>query len=203
MRASSPRKFDRAFFRRFYLDPKTAVASRAEMDARGRLIAAFARYLELDVGRILDAGCGLGLLRPSLRRSLPGADYVGLEVSSYLCRRFGWTRGSIADWKTRRRFDLVICYDVLQYVPDSAAVRALANLGRLCHGILYFSALTREDWRHHADRACTDGAVHLRPAGWYRRRLDRHFIEAGAGLWIRRGAPLTLWSLEALPRKRR
>jgi 2-polyprenyl-3-methyl-5-hydroxy-6-metoxy-1,4-benzoquinol methylase len=193
------RDFDAEFFRRFYLDPKSAVTSRAEMDARGRLIAAFAGYAELEVRRILDAGCGLGLLRRSLLRALPGARYVGLEASPYLCRKYGWTEGSLATWTSRRPFDLVICYDVLQYLDDRDAVRALANLGRLCRGILYFSALTREDWLRNCDRRRTDRDVYLRPAAWYRRRLAPRFRESGAGLWVRRGLPMTLWSLESAP----
>lgn len=201
--ALSPRKhggaFDRDFFRRFYLDPKTAVASRADMALRGRLIAAFARYIEVDVKRILDAGCGIGLLQASLTRAFPKARYVGLEASPYLCAKFGWQRGSLADWRSARPFDLVICYDVLQYLSDREAERALPNLARLCRNLLYFSALTREDWLHHCDKARTDGDVTLRPAAWYRRRLRRRFDEAGAGLWVRRGAPVTLWSLEFAP----
>jgi SAM-dependent methyltransferase len=169
------------------------------MDARGRLIAAFAGYMDVRVRRILDAGCGLGLLRRSLARGLPGARYVGLEASPYLCRKYGWTRGSVAAWKSARPFDLVICYDVLQYLDDRAAARALANLGRLCRGILYFSALTREDWLYHADKKRTDRDVRLRPAAWYRRRLAPRFRESGAGLWVRRGVPVTMWSLESAP----
>lgn len=193
------RVFDAEFFRRFYLDPKSAVASQADMDARGRLIAAFARYMEVRVRRILDAGCGLGLLRRSLVRALPGARYTGLEASAYLCRKYGWIEGSLADWRSRRPFDLVICYDVLQYLDDRAAARALANLGRLCRGVLYFSALTREDWLYHCDRKRTDRDVRLRPAAWYRRRLARAFREAGAGLWVRKGVAVTMWSLESAP----
>jgi SAM-dependent methyltransferase len=196
----SPRKqardFDLEFFRRFYLDPKTAAVSRAEMAARAQVIAAFADYLEIDVRRILDAGCGLGLMRPTFRRIFPKARYVGLETSDYLCRKFGWRRGSVADWAGRGRFDIVVCYDVLQYLSDRDAEWALANLARLCRGLLHFSALTREDWLHHADRRRTDRDVIMRPAAWYRRRLSRRFHEAGAALWVRRGAPVTLWSLE-------
>ena len=190
------RTFDHEYFRRFYLDPKTAVASRAEMAARAQFIAAFADYLEMDVRRILDAGCGLGLMRGTFRRIFPKARYVGLEGSDYLCRKYGWTRGSVVDWRSARPFDIAICYDVLQYLPDRDAERALDNLARLSRGLLYFSALTREDWLLHCDRTRTDRDVHLRPAAWYRRRLRRRFDEAGAGLWVRRGAPVTLWSLE-------
>jgi SAM-dependent methyltransferase len=190
------RDFDHEFFRRFYLDPKTAAVSREDMTARAQFIAAFADYLELDVRRILDAGCGLGLMRPTFRRIFRKARYVGLDVSPYLAKRYGWREGSVVDWRSPWPFDIVVCYDVLQYLSDRQAERALANLARLSRGLLYFSALTREDWLHHADRTRTDSDVHMRPAAWYRRRLRPRFHEAGAGLWVRKGAPVTLWSLE-------
>jgi SAM-dependent methyltransferase len=190
-------QFDRAYYRRFYFDPKTAVANRREMGARARLIAAMAEHAGLPVGRILEAGCGTGMLRTALRRLMPRAHYTGLETSEYLCDRYGWEHGRIEQYRARAPFDLVICYDVLQYLDDRAAARALANFGRLCRGVLYFSALTRYDLKHNADPKRTDANVHLRSAHWYRTRLRRQFREAGLGFWLRRGAPLTLWELES------
>ncbi len=188
--------FDRAYYERYYFDPRTAVTSRSEMRARARLIAAYAQHLGLPVRRVLDAGCGVGLLRAPLRRALPRAEYVGLESSEYLCRRYGWLHGSLESYRASEPFDLVICYDVLQYLDDGQARRALASLARLCRGVLYFSALTLLDWRRHCDRLRTDPNVQLRSADWYRRALVRCFRPVGAGFWIRRGAPLVSWELE-------
>jgi SAM-dependent methyltransferase len=190
-------KFDREYYRRYYFDPKTAVANRREMGARARLIAALTEHAGLPVRRILEAGCGTGMLRTALKRRLPRAQYVGLETSAYLCERYGWQHGRIEQYRARAAFDLVICYDVLQYLDDAAAQRALANFGRLCRGVLYFSALTSYDMQHNADPQRTDANVHLRSAHWYRRRLRRSFREAGLGFWLRRGAPLMLWELES------
>lgn len=190
-------RFGRAYYRRFYRDGRTSVTSRSEMTARGQLIAAYVRHIDCPVASILDAGCGLGLMRAPLLRALPDATYVGLEFSRYLCDRYGWVHGSLADWQARQPFDLVVCFDVLQYLDDVAAARALANLGRLCRGVLFFSALTRKDWRQNADRRRTDREVTLRSGEWYRRRLARHFRPIGAGFWIRRGAPLVSWELES------
>ena len=188
--------FDRDYYRRYYFDPRTAVASREEMRARARLIAALSAHAGLPVRRILEAGCGTGMLRAALLRLLPRAHYVGLESSDYLCGRYGWTPGRIEEYRTRVPFDLVICYDVLQYLEASQAEQALANFARLCRGLLYFSALTRRDYQDNCDRRRTDANVHLRGARWYRRRLRPRFREAGLGFWVRRGAPLTLWELE-------
>ena len=189
-------RFGREYYQRYYFDPRTAVATRAEMQARARLIAALTGHLGLKVRRILEAGCGTGLLRGALKRLLPRAHYVALEASEYLCRRYGCERGAIETYRARAPFDLVICYDVLQYLDREAAQRALANFGRLCRGVLYFSALTRGDFERNCDPRRTDADVHLRSARWYRARLERRFREAGLGFWLRRGAPLTLWELE-------
>ena len=65
--------FDRDYYQRFYFNARTAVTSRAEMRARGRMVAACVNYLGLPVRQVLDAGCGIGLLRAPLRRALRGA----------------------------------------------------------------------------------------------------------------------------------
>ncbi len=189
-------RFDREYYRRFYYDPRTAVISRAEVRARARLIAAFADHIGLPVRRILDAGCGTGALRAELVRHFPRASYAGIETSDYLCARYGWQHVRIEQFRSAQLFDVVVCYDVLQYLDDRAAARALASLARASRALLYFSALTLADWRYHCDRRRTDPEVCLRPAEWYRKRLRRSFREAGAGFWIRRGAPLSLWELE-------
>jgi SAM-dependent methyltransferase len=189
-------RFGADYYRKFYLDPRTAVTSRAEMRARAKLIAAYVAHIGLPVRRMLDAGCGIGLLRTPLTRALPRAKYVGLEFSPWLCERYGWEQGSLASWSAPDPFELVICYDVLQYLDDRSAARAIANLGRLTLGVLYLSALTTRDWRENCDRTRTDREVHLRDAEWYASRLRRNFRSIGAGFWVRRGAPLVTWEME-------
>jgi hypothetical protein len=80
-------RFDKDYYQRFYFDPRTAVVSRAEMNARAKLVSAYAGHIGLPVRRMLDAGCGIGLLRGPLRRAFPRAEYLGLEYSEYLCKR--------------------------------------------------------------------------------------------------------------------
>jgi len=166
------------------------------MQARARLIAALTEHLGLPVRRILEAGCGTGMLRTPLRRLLPRAHYVALESSEYLCGRYGWKRGRIEAYRSPAPFDLLICYDVLQYLDAAAARRALANFGRLCRGVLYFSALTRLDFEHNCDPRRTDSDVHLRSAHWYRSQLRRQFREAawGSGCGAARRSRSGSWS---------
>ena len=188
--------FDSAYFRKYYFNKATRVAGGAEMQGRARLIAAILRHACVPVRSILDAGCGIGLLRKPFAEVLPRARYVGLEASDYLCGRYGWTHGSVIDFAPRKPSDLVICYDVLQYLDDRDAARAIANLANLTRAALYVSALTREDWRDNCDRSRTDRAVHLRPGDWYRRRLRKRFAYLGFGVWLRKDVTAILWDLE-------
>jgi SAM-dependent methyltransferase len=189
--------FSAAYFKRFYLSAATRVVTAAEMRSRAALIASALRQCQIPVRRILDAGCGIGLLRKPFEEFLPRARYVGLEASEYLCSRFGWTFGSIVDFAPRKPYDLVICYDVLQYLPDAEAARAILNLSRLSRAALYVSALTTEDWRENCDRSRTDRAVHLRAGAWYRRRLNKWFRYVGFGIWVRKSVTAILWEMES------
>jgi 2-polyprenyl-3-methyl-5-hydroxy-6-metoxy-1,4-benzoquinol methylase len=191
--------FGSAYFRKFYINAATRVVTPAEMRLRARLIAAILAQASIPVRSILDAGCGIGLLRKPFAEVLPKARYSGLEASEYLCDRYGWTQGSVVDHAPSRPVDLVVCYDVLQYLDDRAAARALANLSRLTRAALYVSALTREDWRDNCDRSRTDRAVHLRSGDWYRRRLKRHFRYLGYGVWLRKDVTAILWDMERTP----
>ncbi len=189
-------RFGPAYFRKFYLNRATRVVSAAEMRTRARLIAAILAQAAIPVRTILDAGCGIGLLQKPFAEVWPRSRYTGLDASEYLCERYGWTHGSVVEHAPTRPSDLVVCYDVLQYLDDRAAGRAIANLGRLTQSALYFSALTLEDWHENCDRKLTDRAVHLRPGDWYRRRLRRQFDYLGFGMWVRRGVKPMLWDLE-------
>ena len=70
--------FDAGFYRRYYVDPRTRVASRAETVRLGRFVCAYADYLGFKVRRVLDAGCGLGQLRQAVREAFPRARYFEL-----------------------------------------------------------------------------------------------------------------------------
>jgi SAM-dependent methyltransferase len=194
--ADPANNFTAAYFRKFYLNAATRVVTPAEMRSRAALIAAILRQCQIPVRSILDAGCGIGLLRKPFKQALPRARYVGLEASEYLCGRFHWTRGSVIDFLPRTPFDLVVCYDVLQYLPDREASRAIINFGKLTRAALYVSALTTEDWRENCDRSRTDRAVHLRSGAWYRRRLARSFRYIGFGIWVRKNVTAILWEME-------
>jgi predicted TPR repeat methyltransferase len=188
--------FGPAYFRKFYLNSATRVITPGEMRVRARLIAAILAQAGIPVRSIIDAGCGIGLLRKPFADVLPRARYLGLEASDYLCARYGWTQGSVVDYSPKQPSDLVVCYDVLQYLGDRDAARAIANLARLTRAALYISALTGKDWRDNCDKTRTDRAVHLRSGDWYRRRLKRNFRYLGFGVWLRKDITAMLWDME-------
>ncbi len=178
------------------MSPATRVTDAGEMRTRARLIAAVLAQAAIPVRSILDAGCGIGLLREPFAHVLPRARYTGLDASEYLCERYGWVRGSVADHAPPRPSDLLVCYDVLQYLDDREAARAIANFKRLTRSALFGSALARGGWREHCDRTRTDRAVHLRAGDWYRRRLARDFRYLGFGVWLRKDVTAILWDME-------
>ena len=75
---------------------------------------------------------------------------------------------------------------------------AIERLAERCRGLLYFAALTREDWQRNCDQSRTDPNVHLRSTRWYTQRLGRAFRNLGGGLYVRRDAPVVVYSLHAL-----
>jgi len=193
------RSFDRSFFQRFYASRTTAVTSASEVYRRARFVLSYLAHLQVDVRTVLDAGCGTGLWRRALRRLDRDIEYVGVDPSDYLCERYGWTRSTIADFRSRRRFDLVVCQDVLQYVGAADARRSVDAMARACRSALYFDVPTSDDIDDGLlDMRRTDRAIHVRSAAWYRRALRPHFVNAGGGVFIKRGAPAVLLALEHL-----
>src|SRR5262245_17857784 len=124
-------RFDRSYYERFYKNPRTRVTSEREVQRLGRFVCSYLAHLGVPVQRVLDAGCGLGYWRAVVAEHYPRASYQGIEVSAYLCRELGWTQASVAEFRTRGRFDLVICQGVLQYLDSAEADAAIENLGRL------------------------------------------------------------------------
>jgi SAM-dependent methyltransferase len=191
-------RFDARYYARYYRSADTRVIEGAETRRLARFLGSYLKHIGQPVRNVLDLGCGLGQLQKPLRTQFPEASYLGVERSDYLCERYGFRPGSAVDFKARGRFDLIICKGVLQYLTAAEAESALENLAQLCRGCLYLEALTREDWDVACDQQRTDGAVYLRPASFYRRRLRTAFTGAGGGIFIHERSPAVLYALEAL-----
>lgn len=189
-------RFDRRYYQRYYFDLKTRVHGPKELGRLGTFVCAYLKYLQQPVRTVLDVGCGIGLWRPVVQRHFPRAEYTGVEVSPYLCRKYGWQRGSVVDYRAGEPSDLVICQSVLQYLDAPAARRAIQNLARHCAGALYLEVPTPRDWIETCDQERTDDRMFLRSAAWYRRELRKYFTSCGGGLFLARDSPVILYTLE-------
>ncbi len=185
VRSERPRRvFDKAYYDQFYGDHAARVTDQEVTGRLARFVCAYLDQLDVDVRRVLDVGCGIGLWREHIENHFPNARYSGIEVSEYLCRTLGWEQASIVEYRSRKPFDLVICQGVLQYLSESEARRAIDSLSELTSAAMFLEVLTEEDWQRNCDQSVTDGQCYLREAEWYRTRLDRHFTNCGGGVYL-------------------
>jgi len=199
---STDRVFDEAYYQRFYVDPRTRAMGPKAFTRLGNFVCSTLRYLEQPVRRVLDLGCGMGYWRNVIGSHYPRASYTGVEVSDYLCGKFGWQKGSVVDYRSRWPFDLVICSDVLQYLNEVDARAAITNLAELCRGVMYFGALTERDWYENCDQVRTDEVGYLRTGDWYRQHLAESFNNIGGGLFVSQRSSVVLYELETLGSRR-
>ncbi len=156
---SSPsERYDRAYFDRWYRADEFGDPVRLARKATYALGAA-EYVLDRPVRSVLDVGCGEGNWFGALRRLRPGIAYVGVDPSEYAVRRFGRRRnlrqGSIvelasmdfsaADLGPSQAFDLVVCSDVIGYVPTPELRVGLCAISALLGGVALIEVFTSED----------------------------------------------------------
>lgn len=193
-------QFNEAYYRRFYLDPRTRVYDQRQ---HAKLVAGVVNLVEwfsVRIDEVLDVGAGLGWWGAWFKRHRPKTKVLSTELDAAICKRYGHVQADISNFRLDRQFDLVICQGVLPYLDDAGAEKAIANLAAMCGGMLYLEAITKEDLATSVDVTRTDLRVHARTGAWYRRRLKPHFQEVGAGLYAARDASLPFYSLEAAGR---
>lgn len=173
--------FNAEYYRRYYENRSTAVVSPAEKRAEVRFVLAFCRHIGVDVRRFADIGAGTGWWAKELARQLPGAESETYDASPAAARLYGHRQRSI-ERLGGRPADLVVCRDVLRYVPDAVARAGIGRLARKCRGVLYAQVMTRED---DIDEEASDMSGYFRPVRWYLRELERvGFRNAGMGLFV-------------------
>jgi predicted TPR repeat methyltransferase len=190
--------FDKAYYDHFYGPALHKAADERDEERLVDFVCAYLKYLKQPVRRVVDVGCGFGVWRDAIARHFPKARYTGVEISEYLCERYGWKLGSVVDFASRRPFDLVVCKDTLQYLGHRECEAAIENLAQLCRGALYLGVMTKEDWEDVCDRRRTDSDVYMRSASWYRRILGQWFTNIGGGLFLSEASPAIPWTLETL-----
>ena len=83
-------------------------------------------------GRVVDLGCGTGVLTAALHRALEAAETVGVDSSDAMLERsreidvpgLRFERGDIGDWAPAAPFDVIFSNAALQWVPDHPALLA-------------------------------------------------------------------------------
>ena len=188
--------FDHGYYDKYYENPRTRAVTPKDIRLLAGHVLHYLAYLHIPVRNALDLGCGIGLWRDALHAHDPGIRYVGVEASDYVCEKYGWTRGSITTFKSRTKFDLVICQSVFQYLPSSDVELALENMARLCRGALYLEIVTREDLDANCEHGHTDSNIHVRSDAWYRRKIKPHFRNCGGGVFLPADSHTVLYSLE-------
>ena len=197
----SPRRptntFDDRYYQRFYGDGGTHDPARIAHIATA--VHEMAAWWDVHIRTVLDVGAGVGMWRDWYRSTHPDVQVRSIDVSGYACETWGHERRDISEWRPPTRFDLVVCHSVLQYLDDDQVSAAVHHLAAATRRVLYLEVPTTADFRHVVDVEYTDLDVHHRTGAWYRRLLAEHFQQAGAGLWVRRGA-VPLFELEAATR---
>jgi SAM-dependent methyltransferase len=145
--------YDRDYFDKWYRDPKHAVTSREQLKRKAALaVATTEYYLGREVRSVLDVGCGEGVWRRPLRALRPRIEYAGVDSSEYVVARFGRTRnirlatfGQLAELRFEREFDLIICSDMLHYVPSAELHRGLRGIVEMLAGVAFLELFTSSD----------------------------------------------------------
>ncbi|MDQ8165817.1 MAG: class I SAM-dependent methyltransferase [Gemmatimonadota bacterium] len=182
------KSYDRAYFDRWYRDPRRRVATGADVSRKARLVVGIAEaLLQRPVRSVLDIGCGEGAWRQALRSLRPGIRYVGVDSSAYVVARFGKIRGirygtfgTLATSELDGPYDLVVCCDVLQYVSTPELSRGLGAVAGLLDGVAYLEAYTSAD-----DVIGDRRGWHHRPPAFYRRAFTKAGLTSvGMHCWV-------------------
>jgi SAM-dependent methyltransferase len=152
-RRAAPKRYDRAYFDRWYRDPRTRIHVRDAVARKVALAVSAAEYLlQRPLRSVLDVGCGEGAWQPILAKLRPRASYVGVDSSEFAVQRWGRRRnlrlgtfGRLAALDLEGPIDLIVCSDVLHYVPGAELSDGLAAMRALLGGVAWIEVFTSAD----------------------------------------------------------
>ncbi len=194
--------YDADYFQRWYRDGSIGGAQRLSRKV-ALAVATAEYYLERPIRSVLDIGCGEGAWRAPLLKLRPRVHYLGFDSSEYAVRRYGRQRNlhlaQFADFEFLRPcapVDLLICSDVMHYVPTRELKRGLPGVAELCGGLAFLETFTRED-----DYEGDHDGFQPRTARWYRQALDAVGLRpVGSHCWLPRTRADELAALERADR---
>ncbi|NUO62547.1 MAG: class I SAM-dependent methyltransferase [Gemmatimonadaceae bacterium] len=170
------KRYDRAYFDRFYRKDRTRVHAPADVERKVHLAVSAAEFmLGREIRTVLDVGAGEGAWQPILARMRRGIRYLGVDPSEYAVARYGASRnlrlGSFDGLDAARvgkGFDLIVCADVMNYLSPGALRRGLGQIAGRLRGLAYLEIYTDRD-----ELTGDLAAIDLRPPEYYERALRR------------------------------
>ena len=168
--------YDLAYFDRWYRNSKHERNSPALLERKVHMAVSLAEYyLERPIRTVLDVGCGEAVWRAPLLKIRPKLNYRGVDSSEYAVSRFGRTRniafadfGQLEQLRFGAPVDLLVCSDVMHYIPDAQLKRGLKGFSELCGGLAFLEIWSKED-----DIIGDKIGFIERPAKWYRNQFAK------------------------------
>jgi ubiquinone/menaquinone biosynthesis C-methylase UbiE/rubredoxin len=152
-------------FEKAYYDNEALWSGTASIREQNR-IKTVTSHIPDDVKSILDAGCGNGIFINYLSEHHNRFDRIhGLDRSESALKfvKTGKTIGNIDNLPFHdREFDLVVCLEVLEHLPDTVFQKALKNLGRVANKYVMVSVPFEEDLvKHHTECPACHSRFHI------------------------------------------
>lgn len=169
-RMDAAKHYDAEYFRHWY--QVRGQAGQADLGRKVAMAVALAEfYLQRPIRSVLDIGCGEGIWRGPLLRLRPRLRYQGVDPSQHAVSRFGRRRnialarfGQLDQLRFGPPADLLVCSDVIHYVPSTELRRGLRGFSELCDGVAFLELYAAGD-----DIAGDLEGYLARPAASYRR----------------------------------
>ncbi len=180
------KQYDAAYFERWYRRHERR--SPADLLRKVTMAVAVAEYyLQRPIRSVLDLGCGEGAWRAPLLKLRPRLHYQGVDSSEYAVRKFGARRnialatfGQMEQLRLGPAVDLLVCSDVLHYVPTGELKRGLSAFDELCDGVAFIELFTTED-----DILGDKQGFLPRRAAWYRKLFsDAGLVACGSHVYL-------------------
>lgn len=203
MPANAGRKsYDEAYFTKWYRDPRTRVHTPDSVRRKVRMVVGVTEYfLGRKLRSVLDIGAGEGTWGREIRRMRPGVRYLGVDPSEWVVARHGRRRNirlgsfeELPSLQLGRGHDLIVCADMLQYVPDAPLKRGVRHLASLLGGVAFLEAYTTGD-----DMEGDLEGWHRRSKSQYRRIFsDAGLVACGIHCYLSRTAAQNAVELELI-----
>jgi len=194
--------YDKHYFDRWYRNSSHERDSRALLERKVHLAVSLAEYyLERPIRSVLDVGCGEAVWRAPLLKLRPKIDYRGVDSSEYAVSRFGRSRniafasfGQLEQLRFGAPVDLLVCSDVMHYIPDAELKRGLKGFSELCGGLAFLELWAKED-----DIVGDKIGFIERSAAWYRKQFaNAGFVACGSHGYLGSHLHTAAASLEVL-----